>query len=63
MTLIKNWQIERAGIQFRWEAFNVFNHPSFGTPSTDPSSGNFGQITNIGSVPPRVMQGGLKLSF
>ncbi len=60
----KNWQfMERYGAQFRWEMFNAFNHPSFGTPNTDPTSANFGQITSIGNIPPRVMQGGLKLSF
>jgi hypothetical protein len=63
MAAIKNWTVERVGVQFRWEAFNVFNHPSFGTPSSDPSSGNFGQITTIGAILPRVMQGALKLSF
>ncbi|MGB6725591.1 MAG: carboxypeptidase regulatory-like domain-containing protein, partial [Terracidiphilus sp.] len=31
----KNWQsAERSGVQFRWEFFNVFNHPSFGSPGT-----------------------------
>jgi hypothetical protein len=64
LALIKNWDVyERAHLQFRWEMFNAFNHPSFGLPSTDPSSANFGQITAIGAIPPRVMQAGLKLSF
>ena len=62
--IAKNWQIaERYGIQFRWEFFNVFNHPSFGSPGTNPTWGNFGQISGTGSEPPRVMQGALKLSF
>ncbi|MGB6742593.1 MAG: carboxypeptidase regulatory-like domain-containing protein [Terracidiphilus sp.] len=60
----KNWQIaERYGVQFRWEFFNVFNHPSFGTPGTTLTWGNFGQISGTGSEPPRVMQGALKFSF
>jgi Carboxypeptidase regulatory-like domain len=60
----KDWQIqEKYDIQFRWEMFNAFNRPSFGIPNNDPSSSNFGQITNIGVTPPRVMQGALKFSF
>jgi len=43
--------------------FNAFNHPSFGLPYTDPSQSNFGVIATIGAIPPRVMQGGIKLSF
>jgi hypothetical protein len=62
--LIKNWRIrERYQAQFRWEMFNALNHPSFGTPSNDPTSANFGQITSTGAVPPRVMQGAVKIDF
>lgn len=60
----KNWQIaERYSLQFRWEMFNAFNHPSFGLPNNYVGSSNFGQITSIGVIPPRVMQGALKLTF
>lgn len=62
--LMKNWAIgERYGIQFRWEMFNAFNHPSFGIPNTDPTSAQFGQITGTGPIAPRVMQAALKLKF
>ncbi|GGG85855.1 TonB-dependent receptor [Edaphobacter dinghuensis] len=64
LAVIKNWSIyDRYKIQFRWEAFNALNHPSFGQPDSNPGDSNFGQITSIGSVAPRVMQGGLKFSF
>jgi hypothetical protein len=64
MGIDKNWLIhEKYAIQFRWEMFNAFNHPSFGIPNNDPSSGNTGQITSIGVTPPRVMQGALKVTF
>jgi hypothetical protein len=62
--IAKNWMIREAvNLQFRWEAFNALNHPSFGTPANNPTSANFGQITSIGAVPPRVMQGALKVTF
>jgi hypothetical protein len=64
MGIDKNWQFhEKYAIQFRWEMFNALNHPSFGIPSNDPSSGNTGQITSTGVTPPRVMQGALKFTF
>lgn len=61
---MKNWSIkERYTLQFRWEAYNALNHPSFGQPDSNPSDSNFGQITNQGPINPRVMQGALKLTF
>lgn len=63
-SLAKNWTLrENFGLQFRWEMYNAFNHTSFGLPNTDPTSANFGQITNIGTIAPRVMQAGAKLTF
>jgi len=62
--LMKNWAFaEGWNLQFRWEMFNAFNHANFANPNTDPSSGNFGQITTIGPVAPRVQQAALKLTF
>ncbi len=64
LALLKNWTVrERFGLQFRWEMFNALNHASFNTPVTDPTSSNFGQITSIGAIAPRVMQGALKFTF
>jgi hypothetical protein len=64
LAVLKNWTIEeRYKLQFRWEAFNALNHPSFGQPDSNPGDSNFGHITSIGNVAPRVMQGALKFTF
>jgi hypothetical protein len=36
---------EHTHLQLRIDAFNVFNHPRFGGPNTDPGSANFGRVT------------------
>jgi hypothetical protein len=54
---------ERYKLQFRAEAYNVFNHTNFGLP--DPTlNGNFGQLTSEAGVEPsRVMQFALRFDF
>jgi hypothetical protein len=60
----KNWTIkDRYQIQFRFEAFNALNTPSFGQPDSNPGDSNFGQISSIGNIAPRVVQSALKLTF
>jgi hypothetical protein len=64
LAIVKNWAFfERYSLQFRWEMFNAFNTPSFGNPDNTVGDGNFGKITGIGPVLPRVMQAGLKFAF
>lgn len=62
MSLVKNTAItESVKLQFRAEAFNLFNHPNFNLPDNFLGSPTFGRITSARD--PRHIQFGLKLLF
>jgi hypothetical protein len=47
-SLVKEFHIWReAAFQFRFEAFNLFNHPWLNAPNTTVGSGTFGYISNF----------------
>ncbi|HET6975664.1 MAG TPA: TonB-dependent receptor [Pyrinomonadaceae bacterium] len=61
-SLVKNTTLtEDVNLQFRVEAFNLFNHPNFNLPDNFLGSPTFGHITSARD--PRHLQFGLKLLF
>jgi hypothetical protein len=63
MGLGRTFQIrEGQSLLLRGEAFNILNHPNFGLPNNNQSSGSFGQITStVGN--PRILQLAVKYIF
>jgi hypothetical protein len=53
---------ERQELRIIWQAFNAFNHHSFGLPNANIASPSFGQITGSVSAP-REMQFALRYQF
>jgi len=63
MALLKNTRIrESVNLQFRAEAFNLFNHTNFQTVGTTLTTiSTFGHVTAVRD--PRILQLALKLNF
>ncbi|MGH9842692.1 MAG: carboxypeptidase regulatory-like domain-containing protein [Blastocatellia bacterium] len=62
MVLSKNTRLkEGAELQFRFEAYNVWNHVNFRNPNVTLSSRDFGTISDAGA--PRLLQVAMKLIF
>jgi hypothetical protein len=62
LALLRKFQFtESTALQFRAEAFNVFNHAQFNNPSGNWNSSSFGIVRSAND--PRIMQVALKLLF
>lgn len=62
-SLFKQFQIsERSRLQFRFEAFNLPNTPSFAAPNATLDTATVGRVTSTATAP-RQMQVALKLTF
>jgi hypothetical protein len=65
MALLKNLPLtESKSVQFRLEAFNVFNHAQFFGPQAvdgNISSATFGRV--VSAAAPRLVQAGVKFTF
>ena len=68
---IFNWDIglqksfqptERVDVRFRWEVFNMTNHPSYGTPNRNVRAPAAGTIRST-NTDPRQMQFSLRVAF
>src|SRR5262249_49061674 len=67
LSLQKNWGVgEHKRIQFRWEVFNIFNHPNFVLMDrnfNETAAGYLTSVAAVGTGGPRIMQLGLKFLF
>lgn len=62
MALLKTTKLtETKTLEFRFEAFNIFNHAQFQNPVADFNAPNFGFVT--GANDPRILQAALKFEF
>jgi hypothetical protein len=63
MVLQKNFKIrESQQVEFRAEFFNLFNHPNFGLPATNPDVPGGNSITNT-ATDNRQIEFALKYTF
>jgi hypothetical protein len=62
LSFCRNFAVrEKGNLQFRWETFNVLNHPNFPLPVVNVNAANAATIQSAGA--PRQMQVAIRLSF
>jgi hypothetical protein len=68
-SLMKNFYVgesARKKVQFRWEVFNIFNHPNFQLPNRNFNETAAGYISSTqasGAGGPRIMQFALRYEY
>lgn len=63
LSVFKRFPIyKRAKLQFRVDAFNLFNHANLGNPNLSANSANFGRISATSGAP-RIMQLAARITF
>ena len=69
LSMMKNWALNessRKRVQFRWEVFNIFNHPNFQLPDRNFNETAAGYISDVqpkGNGGPRIMQFALRYEY
>jgi outer membrane receptor protein involved in Fe transport len=61
LSLFKNFNFEKSGLQFRWEVFNAFNHANLNLPEVNVNQVTGATVKSAGSG--RLMQFGLRYRF
>lgn len=61
VSIVKNVRVAKVRLQFRAEAFNVFNTKNYRSIETSVTNANFGRVTEFEAQ--RIMQFGAKLTF
>jgi hypothetical protein len=62
LSLMKRFRFtERANLEFRFESFNLPNHPNYGFPNTNLTSPQYGQVTGARDM--RTNQFGLRFAW
>jgi hypothetical protein len=63
LSLIKHFKLrERVNLEFRFEGYDIMNHPNFSDPNTTVTSSAFGTVTSQAGLS-REFQGAIRLTF